>query len=157
MRKDVGDIMNRYASISGVLIVAVFLALTSPYTVMAAGVNATNETSNMHVADFLTTALTNEKVLIAVTIQFLLGLGLGYYSAKVIKYLLALIGIVILGAVLSVWSLGGSIDDFLLKIGSQAHALLPMIEGFMATLGILTVGPVTVGFLLGLLIAISKK
>jgi hypothetical protein len=149
--------MNRYISLAGLLMIAVFLILTSSYTVIAAGANTTNETSNMHIADFLTTALTNEKVLIAVTIQFLLGLGLGYYSAKVIKYLLALIGIIILGAVLSVWSLGGSIDDFLLKIGSQAHALMPMIEGFMATLGILTVGPVTVGFLLGLLIAISRK
>jgi uncharacterized membrane protein (Fun14 family) len=149
--------MNRHTTLAGLLMIAGLLVLASSYTVIAAGVNATNETSNMHIADFLTTALTNEKVLIAVTIQFLLGLGLGYYSAKVIKYLLALIGIVILGAVLSVWSLGGSIDDFLLKLGTQAHALMPVIEGFMATLGILTVGPVTVGFLLGLLIAISKK
>jgi uncharacterized membrane protein (Fun14 family) len=149
--------MNRHTTLAGLLMIAGLLVLASSYTVIAAGVNATNETSNMHIADFLTTALTNEKVLIAVTIQFLLGLGLGYYSAKVIKYLLALIGIVILGAVLSVWSLGGSIDDFLLKLGTQAHALMPVIEGFMATLGILTVGPVTVGFLLGLLIAISRK
>ena len=131
-------------------------ALLAGVTIFTAGSNTTIMKGS-GVNEVLRSMLTNPKVLIAVTIQFLLGLGLGYFSAKVIKYVLALIAIVIIGAVLSVWSLGGSVDEFVSKLGAQAQYALPLIKSFMATLGILTVGPITVGFLLGLLIAFMRK
>jgi len=131
-------------------------ALLAGVTIFTAGSNTTIMKGS-GVNEVLRSMLTNPKVLIAVTIQFLLGLGLGYFSAKVIKYVLALIAIVIIGAVLSVWSLGGSVGEFVSKLGAQAQYALPLIKSFMATLGILTVGPITVGFLLGLLIAFMRK
>jgi len=119
--------------------------------------SSSSNQSSVNLNNIIGQSVTNGKVLVAVIIQFILGLALGYYSAKVIKYMLALIGILVLGAVLSVWSLGGSVDEFVARLGYQAQAAIPMIKGFLATLGILTVGPVTIGFLIGLLLAITKK
>ncbi len=148
-------VMFRLA-LSAVLIALLLLMGSHIHSVLAQTANQSGS-ERTGVIDMLQEAMSNQKVLIAVSIQFLLGLGLGYYSAKVIKYLLALIGIIILGAVLSVWSLGGSIEGFIARLGTQAESFVPIIKGFMATLGILTVGPVTVGFLLGLIIALSRK
>ena len=136
----------------GLLVLAIMMMLSlSSFSY----VEASNGTSSL--PPFIEEALSNPKVLIAIVIQFLLGLGLGYLSIKIIKYMLALIGIVILGAVLSVWSLGGSINDFLFKMGIESQKLMPVMMGVITTLGILTVGPVAVGFFIGLIIAAVKK
>ena len=147
--------MLKQALIS-LLTLALIIGLLGSSLALAAS-NASQIIEGTGVGEVLSKMLTNTKVLVAVTIQFLLGLGLGYYSAKVLKYVLALIAIVIIGAVLSVWSIGGSVDEFVRKLGTQAQYALPLIKSFMATLGILTVGPITVGFLLGLLIAFMRK
>lgn len=105
---------------------------------------------------FLSDALKNPKVMLAVTIQFLMGLGLGYYSAKVIRYILALIGILILGSILSVWSLGGSAYDVISRMGEEAAKIYPVMQSILSALGILTIGPIAAGFILGVIIALRK-
>ncbi len=137
------------------IIAAIGLAIIAVPVCLAetAGSNVTQG----ELPEFISAALSNPKVLIAVLIQFLLGLGLGYFSVKVIKYILALLGILVLGSVLSVWSLGGSIDEFLTKIGAEAQKVLPLIKSIMATLGILTVGPVAIGFIIGIIAGSLKK
>lgn len=142
------------------IIACSLVALASVLTIVtsvayAAEANVSLERSAL--PSFISEALSNPKVLIAVSIQFLLGLGLGYYSAKVVKYILALVGILVLGSVLSVWSLGGSIEDYLSRFGSEAASLWPVIQGFLQTLGILTIGPITAGFILGVILAFMKK
>ena len=143
-------------ALASLISLTLFSALLGSFIALATS-NASGVISGTSVSEVLGKMLTNPKVLVAVSIQFLLGLGLGYYSAKVLKYVLALIAIVIMGAVLSVWSIGGSVDEFVSKLGTQAQYALPLIKSFMATLGILTVGPITIGFLLGLLIAFTRK
>ncbi len=135
---------------------AAFMLLALPVC-LAQTTTAAGEVESVELPEFISAALSNPKVLIAVLIQFLLGLGLGYFSVKVLKYILALIGILILGSVLSVWSLGGSIEDFLAKVGIEAQKLYPLIQSIMATLGILTVGPVAIGFILGIIAGSVKK
>ncbi len=129
------------------------LGLLATGAVAQSNTTATNAT----VTDILSKAMSNPKVAISMLIQFLLGLALGYYSAKIAKYLLAWIGVIIIGALLSVWSLGGSVEDILTKLGLEAKKLLPIIRDFLTALGVLTVGPVAVGFVLGLVIGITRK
>lgn len=101
----------------------------------------------------LTEVISDVKVIAAILIQFLLGLGLGYVSVKVLKYIVAFIALLILGSFLSVWSLGTSIDDALKYFGELAGT----VKNLLFVLGLVTVGPVSVGFILGALIALLRK
>lgn len=96
------------------------------------------------------------KVAFAVMVQVLMGVALGYYMSKVIKYFIALIAVIVIGVMLNVWSLGGSLEDILARFGFQAMQLRDVVLGFLGTLGLLTVGPVTLGFVIGLLIAWTR-
>ena len=107
--------------------------------------------------DFLGVAFSNPKVAVAVLIQFLLGMGLGYYAVKIIKYVAAFIGVIILGALLNVWSLGGSIEDFLAGITGNIGEVKAVVAGIVKTLGVLTVGPVSAGFVIGLLVGLLRR
>lgn len=101
----------------------------------------------------LTDILSNAKVLATIAIQFLIGLSLGYISAKAFKYVLAFIAVLILGSFLSVWSLGGSVEEVLSIFGEFASTM----KNLLLLLGIMTVGPVSVGFIVGVLIGILRK
>lgn len=118
-------------------------------------VNATDTVFS--VTDIVDVVMSNPKIAIAIGIEVILGAGLGYIMAKMAKYVLAFIALLIVGAVLNVWSLGGSIEDFLVKIGITASQFKDIILGFISTLGLLMVGPVTLGFFIGLIIGLLKK
>lgn len=97
--------------------------------------------------------VSDAKVMTAILIQFLLGLGLGYVSVKALKYVLAFIAILALGSFLSVWSLGGSMDATLKYLGDLAG----VAKNLLLVLGLVTVGPVSVGFIVGALVALLRK
>ncbi len=99
------------------------------------------------------TILTDPKVAAAIIIQFLMGLGLGYFAVKALKYVVAFIAILVLGSFLSVWSLGGSVESSLQMLGEVASA----VKGLLTVLGVMTVGPVSVGFIVGALISLLRK
>ena len=99
------------------------------------------------------TILADPKVAAAVIIQFLMGLGLGYFAVKVLKYVVAFIAILVLGSFLSVWSLGGSVESSLQMLGEVAST----VKGLLTVLGVMTVGPVSVGFIVGALISLLRK
>lgn len=109
------------------------------------------------VENLVSVALSNPQVVVAIVIQVVLGIGLGYIMAKMAKYILAFIALLVVGAVLNVWSLGGSIERFLANFGSEAAKFKDMLLGLLTTLGILFVGPVTLGFFIGLVIGFFKK
>ncbi len=115
------------------------------------------EAEEVELPEFVAKALSDPKALVAILIQFLMGLALGYFAVKVIKYLIALIAILIVGSVLSVWSIGGSIEEFLTRVAGTASAMWPVIYGALVTLGIMTVAPITAGFILGAVIAFVRK
>ncbi len=101
-------------------------------------------------------AIHNPYELITLLIEFLLGLGLGYVSIKILKYIIAFIIIVIIGVVLNAWSFGGSLSKTISVLQSQAISLEPLLRNLMFTLGLLTMGPILLGFVIGLLIGLAR-
>ena len=120
---------------------------------IALGVAATNTT----IAKIITTLISNPIAAAAVVIQFLLGLALGYFAAKALKYVLAFVGILVLGAFLNVWSLGSSPQQALAHLGSLFIQLKDIAWKLASVLGLLTVGVTTVGFIVGAIIAWVRK
>lgn len=144
------DCLGVVMSIRVVLLIALVIFLTLIFSIVSAQ-------AQVDLADLITEALKNPRVLVVVVIQFLMGLGLGYFSFKVWKYLLALIAIIILGNVLAIWSLGSSPESFLGQLYESFKQFLPNIISFIQLLGIMTIGPVTIGFIVGIILAIIKK
>ena len=97
----------------------------------------------------------NTNTLIAFIIQFILGLSLGYYSTKVIKHIIALIGIVIIGILLNVWQLGG-VEEFVTRTGLEWSKVYPLLQSIIAAFGILTILPIGLGFFIGVIIATRR-
>lgn len=125
------------------------------FTWLIGATNATNAT--LSAADILSATLSNPRVAVAIGVEVLLSAGLGYLMAKMAKYILAFIALLVIGAVLNVWSLGGSVEEFLARVSTTAAELKDVILGFINTLGLLMVGPVTLGFFIGLIIGLLKK
>ncbi len=128
--------------------IVLFQSLTTTTT-------ATNTTPAL--TNLISSMASNPYVAASIIIQLVLGIALGYISVKVLKYILAFIGILVLGAVLNIWSFGGSIENTLKSYYQQFQQMEPMLKKMMATLGLLTVGPVSIGYIIGLIIGIVKK
>ncbi|AFZ70288.1 hypothetical protein Calag_0526 [Caldisphaera lagunensis DSM 15908] len=101
-------------------------------------------------------ALHNPYELVTLLIEFFLGLGLGYVSIKILKYIIAFIVIVIIGVILNAWSFGGSLSKTISTLQSQAISLEPLLRNLMFTLGLLTMGPILLGFIIGILIGLAR-
>jgi hypothetical protein len=137
-------------SIKAIVLIVLIVILTFIFSIVSAQ-------AQVNLTDLISEALKNPKVLVVVVIQFLMGLGLGYFSFKVWKYLIALIAIIVLGNVLTIWSLGSSPESFLGQLYETFKQFLPNIIAFIQLLGIMTVGPVTIGFIVGIILAIIRK
>ncbi len=144
------DSLGVVMPIRSVLLIVLVIILTLIFSIVSAQ-------AQINLSDLITEALKNPRVLVVVVIQFLMGLGLGYFSFKVWKYLLALIAIIILGNVLAIWSLGSSPESFLGQLYESFKQFLPNIISFIQLLGIMTIGPVTIGFIVGIILAIIRK
>jgi hypothetical protein len=101
----------------------------------------------------LITLFSQPRTLAVVLIQFLLGLGLGYVSVKALKYVLAFIAILVLGAFLSIWSLRATPSEVLQSLSSAAL----LVKDFVIALGLMSIGPVSMGFIVGAIIGLLKK
>jgi uncharacterized membrane protein (Fun14 family) len=107
----------------------------------------------------ITSLFMNTSNLLTFIIELALGIGLGYFSAKVFKYILALIGIFIIGVLLNVWQspqLSSNIQDQLKQLGLNWNNIYPVLMSLIYMLGLTTVLPITLGFIIGLVIAIFK-
>jgi hypothetical protein len=99
--------------------------------------------------------MSNPIVLTSFVVKFFLGLILGYFLARVFKYILALVAIVLIGLLLDIWQLGG-LGEFFSKSGLEWSKVYPLIQTLISALGILTILPIGVGFLLGVIIAMKR-
>ncbi|MEM2849445.1 MAG: hypothetical protein QXI36_04130 [Candidatus Bathyarchaeia archaeon] len=99
--------------------------------------------------------MSNPIVLASFAIKFCLGLLLGYFSAKVLKYILALVAIVLIGLLLDIWQLGG-LGEFFSKMGLDWQKTYSLVQTIISVLGILTILPIAVGFLIGVIIAVKR-
>jgi len=118
---------------------------------------ALNTTTAIDISSFIGSILINPRAYIVMLIQFLLGLGLGYVAMKALKYILGAVGIIFLGIALGVWSIGNSIYETLYRMELIAKSLWEIAYSLLTALGLLVIGPVTVGFIVGALIAQFRK
>ncbi len=117
-----------------------------------------NETTTANATDtgiagIVGTIMTNPQTGTVMLIEFLLGFGLGYTAVKALRYILAFIGILLLGSALSVWSIGANSAEIAEKIGMEVKQLLPLLKGLMTVFGTIVVGPASVGVLVGIIVA----
>ena len=104
--------------------------------------------------DPIAALLSQPQALAVMLIQFFLGLGLGYVSVKALKYVLAFIAILALGSFLSVWSLGATPLEVLEGFGVTALKAKDLLMGLATALGLMTVGPASAGFVVGVVVAL---
>ncbi|MEM3912845.1 MAG: hypothetical protein QXM43_05925 [Desulfurococcaceae archaeon] len=108
---------------------------------------------NLTISELMNEVLSTPTGAIVTFIQFLLGLALGYITAKIFKYILAIIAILVLGSLLSVWSIGSISKETLTKLGVTLETLKNIVVAFATLL----VGPIAVGFIVGAIIGFLKK
>lgn len=113
--------------------------------------------TNASLTQMFVNAFHNPYQLITLLIEFILGLGLGYVSVKVLKYIIAFIIIVLIGIILNVWSFGGSLSKTISVLQSEAVALEPVVRNLMIALGLFAIGPILLGFIIGILIGIARR
>lgn len=109
---------------------------------------------NVNLQSIISELMSNPVVLASFTVKFCLGLLLGYFSAKIIKYILALVAVTLIGLILDIWQLGG-LGEYFSKMGLDWQKIYSLIQTIIITLGILTILPIGVGFLIGIIVAIK--
>ncbi|MEM2560320.1 MAG: hypothetical protein QXD53_05995 [Candidatus Bathyarchaeia archaeon] len=107
--------------------------------------------------DVLAQLLQSPTALIVMLVEFILGFCLGYLSVRVLKYILSLIVILIAGALLNIWSLGLNLETLTGRFGEYAVKVKDLLMGLAGALGLLTLGPITVGFIVGVIIAAIRR
>lgn len=115
--------------------------------------------STPDVTSLLTSMFTTPNSLIIFVIELALGLGLGYFSIKALKYIIALVAIFFVGVLLNVWqspNQGNNIMTQLANAGLTWDKVQPVVMAIILTLGLTTVLPITVGFILGVAIAVVR-
>jgi hypothetical protein len=86
-------------------------------------------------------------------IELFLGIGLGYVSVKALKYLLAFVALTLLGLLLNVWQA----PQLASQLGSKdLIAISEEVVTFAYALGLTTVLPMTVGFIVGAIVGALK-
>jgi len=133
-----------------------WLILAALLTLAVAPVALAQET-NTTLTDMLGTALSNPRVGLTIAIEFILGAALGYLAVKVVRYVLAFIAILILGSALSVWSLGDNAEELAKQLGVEVAQLAPILKQLLFTIGLTIVGPASLGFIVGVIIAMVFK
>ena len=98
---------------------------------------------------------TSPTVLITFFIEFALGIGLGYLSVKVAKYIIALLAIFIVGVLLNVWQ-SGALQDMVAGLNLQWTKVYPVIQALLIIVGLTTVLPVTLGFVIGFVVGLQR-
>jgi hypothetical protein len=97
--------------------------------------------------------LLQPQVLVAVLVNFLLGLGLGYVSFRALKYVLAFVAMLLLGFFLSNAISGVAPSNVLQEVSTAASELRGLATVFYLTV----FGPIPFGFLVGALIALARE
>jgi hypothetical protein len=119
---------------------------------------AATNTTNPVIYSLVSSLSKNPYVAASVIIQLVLGIALGYVSVKALKYVLSFIGILVLGGLLNVWSFSsGSVEETLKQYYQQLEQVMPLLKNLAATIGLLTIGPVSIGYFIGVLIGLSRR
>jgi len=138
-----------------ILILTIYLVTTA---FLAAAVHPAY-CQNNELSDQLSELLSNPISIAIFLTQLGLGFGLGYFSMKALKYIIALVCIFALGILLNIWQFGG-LEGFLSHLGLEEileiSRLTAMLQTIASILGILTILPIGVGFFVGAIMAARK-
>jgi hypothetical protein len=139
------------------LIIALAVAGTQAVASTTTPTPGTSTPGNTTLGEIISTAVGNPKMAITILIEFILGVALGYVGVKALRYILAFIGILALGSILSAWSLGGNMEDIAKKLGVELKQLLPVLKQFVLAIGATIVGPASIGVIVGIILAMVRK
>ena len=117
------------------------------------------QSSSANLGSIVSSVFSNPYSLAIFVIQFALGVGLGYFTLKIVKYIVALIAIFIIGVVLNIWAgpnLGSNITQQLSSLGLEWSKIYPVFLSIIYMIGLTTVLPITIGFIIGIVIALAK-
>ena len=117
------------------------------------------QSSSPNLGNIVSSVFSNPFSLTIFVIQFALGVGLGYFTLRVIKYIVALIAIFVIGVVLNIWAapkLGANITQQLSSLGLEWSKIYPVFLSIIYMIGLTTVLPITIGFIIGIVIALAK-
>ncbi|MEB3774128.1 MAG: hypothetical protein GSR86_04280 [Desulfurococcales archaeon] len=110
-------------------------------------------------SDMIETASGDPMVAAALLVNFLVGLGLGYLTVKIAKYIAAAVGLIAALVAFNVWVYGNSMDNIapLKRIaeemsGEVKQALIETAK----LLGLMTLSPLTIGFIVGAVIGATR-
>ena len=131
------------------------LTILVAFTVLTQLTAVHGQGADIDMPSLITSLLTSPTVLITFFIQFGLGIGLGYLSVKVAKYLLALLAIFIVGVLLNVWH-SANLQDMVAGLSLQWLKVYPMIQALIVLVGLTTVLPITLGFIIGFVVGLQK-
>ncbi len=144
--------MTRYSLL---LVIGILLFTLTIAPALAQTTGGTGENTTLQ--EVVSVAVSNPKMALTILIEFILGVALGYVGVKAMRYIFAFIGILILGSILSAWSLGGNLEDIAAKLGVELKQLLPLLKQFVITIGATIVGPASIGVIVGVILAMVKK
>jgi uncharacterized membrane protein (Fun14 family) len=114
------------------------------------------ESPDKDFGSFLLSLFGNSSALITFTVEFLLGLGLGYFSVKALKYVLALIGIVVVGILLNIWQGPQIMKIIQEQLNIEWLKMYQLILAILLALGITTILPLSLGFIVGIVIGAAR-
>lgn len=138
-----------------ILVVSIVVFVVATISIPSAFAQA----SNPDLGSLISSVFTNPTSILIFLIELFLGLGLGYFSAKIVKYILALIAIFIVGLLLNIWTipnLGTNLQNELGNLSAEWSKVYPVLTSIIYLVGITTILPITVGFVIGILLAILR-
>lgn len=106
----------------------------------------------MSLEELVNLVQSNPGVVVVVLVQFALGVALGYFSAKVVKYILAIIATLFAGTILSVWTSNITLEELVQALTTLSEPA----KRIVTAIGLFTMGPITAGFVVGVLIALAR-
>ncbi|MCE4602750.1 MAG: hypothetical protein F7B18_06175 [Desulfurococcales archaeon] len=119
------------------------------------------EASSLELLGNIAEAAAGDPVLAGViVVNFLVGAALGYLAVRIAKYLIAAVGLMAATLALNVWAYGRSVDELstLKKIAIETGVEVKdaLVEA-AKVLGLMTLSPFTLGFIIGLVIGATRS
>jgi len=148
-----GVIELRGFSLACLVAVSLALMVVLPSVGVASDVSGDQNTFS----DLISELMSNPKFYASTLIQFLMGFLVGYFSFKIIKYVIALLITLVIGSFLSVWSLGDSLSTLLSRLFPEIVNAMPYIITALQILGVVIVGPIATGFIIGAIVGLLRR
>ena len=136
--------MRRYSALALALILFVF-------NIVAVSAQPTGQDLG-----YILSLFGNPSVLLVFGIELLLGIGLGYFAIKALKYVIAVILIIALGLILNIWQAPNILQTVRDQLGIPMNQLWSILLSLVYAFGLTTVLPITLGFIIGVVLAITR-